>query len=136
PKEARSLGCNRSSDNSMQLSPFLRCGHVRSFSCHTPIILYYDTIVKYHRQKNFALLRGGFPSGALFTPLSVSPPLRAFRQPLLRLADFCGAPWQALAKTGALRHSQLPVSSAGRGRCSCPRRGEPRTRPWTESKSW
>ena len=64
------MGCNRSSDNSMQLSPFLRCGHVRSFSCHTPIILYYDTIVKYHRQKNFALLRGGLPSGALFTPLA------------------------------------------------------------------
>ena len=42
-------------------------------------------------------------------------------QPLLRLADFCGAPRRALAKTGALRHSQLPVSSAGLGRCSCPR---------------
>ena len=37
-------------------------------------------------------------------------------------AGFCGAPRRALAKTRALRHSQLPVSSAGRGRCSCPRR--------------
>ena len=93
-----------------------------------------------------------------FSPLSH----RAFRtlcQPLLRLADFCGAPRRALAKTGALlrvavtqigvahavrlqiwtaapaparlflplaaprlrSHSQLPASSTGRGRCSCPR---------------
>ena len=35
---------------------------------------------------------------------------------LLRLADFCGAPQRVLAKTGALRQTQLPVSSAGRGR--------------------
>ena len=38
---------------------------------------------------------------------------------LLRLAAFCGAPRRALAKTGALRHSQLPVSATGSGRCSC-----------------
>ena len=36
------------------------------------------------------------------------------------LADFCGAPRRVLAKTGALRQTQLPVSSAGRGRCVCP----------------
>ena len=39
---------------------------------------------------------------------------------LLRLADFCFAPRRVLAKTGALRQTQLPVSSAGRGRCVCP----------------
>ena len=38
---------------------------------------------------------------------------------LLRLAGFCGAPRRALAKIGALRQTQLPVSSAGRGRCVC-----------------
>ena len=38
---------------------------------------------------------------------------------LLRLADFCGAPGPALAKTGARRQTQLPVSSTGRGRCVC-----------------
>ena len=50
------------------------------------------------------------------------PGLRRFRgafTPLLRLADFCGAPRRALAKTGALRQTQLPVSSTGRGRCVC-----------------
>ena len=41
-------------------------------------------------------------------------------QLLLRLADFCGAPRRALAKTGALRQTQLPVSSTGCGRCVCP----------------
>ena len=39
---------------------------------------------------------------------------------LLRLADFCGAPRRALAKTGALRQRRLPVSSTGRGRRRCP----------------
>ena len=39
---------------------------------------------------------------------------------LLRLADFCFAPRRVLAKTGALRQTQLPVSSTGRGRCVCP----------------
>ena len=39
---------------------------------------------------------------------------------LLRLADFCGAPRRVLAKTGALRQTQLPVSSTGRGRCVYP----------------
>ena len=39
---------------------------------------------------------------------------------LLRLADFRGAGRCPLAKTGALRQTQLPVSSAGRGRCVCP----------------
>ena len=38
---------------------------------------------------------------------------------LLRLADFCGAPRRVLAKNGALRQTQLPVSSTGRGRCVC-----------------
>ena len=38
---------------------------------------------------------------------------------LLRLADFRGAGRCPLAKTGALRQTQLPVSSAGRGRCVC-----------------
>ena len=38
---------------------------------------------------------------------------------LLRLADFRGAGQCPLAKTGALRHSQLPVSATGSGRCSC-----------------
>ena len=55
-------------------------------------------------------------------PLSVSPPLRASRQLLLRLADFCKS-INTFAKIGALRHSRLPASSAGRGRCSCPRGG-------------
>ena len=39
---------------------------------------------------------------------------------LLRLADFCGAPRRALAKTGARRQRRLPVSSTGRGRRRCP----------------
>ena len=46
---------------------------------------------------------------------------RFARQLLLRLAVFCSAGRCPLAKTGALRHSQLPVSAAGSGRCSCPR---------------
>ena len=39
--------------------------------------------------------------------------------PLLRLADFCGAPRRVLAKTGARRQRRLPVSSTGRGRRRC-----------------
>ena len=39
---------------------------------------------------------------------------------LLRLADFRGAGRCPLAKTGALRQTQLPVSSTGCGRCVCP----------------
>ena len=39
---------------------------------------------------------------------------------LLRLADFCFAPRRVLAKNGALRQTQLPVSSTGCGRCVCP----------------
>ena len=39
--------------------------------------------------------------------------------PLLRLADFCGAPRWVLAKTGARRQRRLPVSSTGRGRRRC-----------------
>ena len=38
---------------------------------------------------------------------------------LLRLAGFCGAGRCPLAKTGALRQTQLPVSSTGCGRCVC-----------------
>ena len=40
-------------------------------------------------------------------------PLRPAAAVLLRLANF------ALVKIGALRQTQLPVSSAGRGRCVC-----------------
>ena len=49
---------------------------------------------------------------------------RGVSTPLLylsRLAVFCGAEQCPLAKTGAQRHSQLPVSATGSGRCSCPR---------------
>ena len=55
--------------------------------------------------------------------LSVTVRLRVLCHLLLRLADFCGAPQRALAKTGALHRSQLPVSAAGSGRCSRPHRG-------------
>ena len=40
---------------------------------------------------------------------------------LLRLADFCGAPRRALAKTGALRQARLAASSAGRASACLPR---------------
>ena len=74
----------------------------------------------------FLRCAGRLPS--LFTlrlpvALSVTVRLRVLCHLLLRLADFCGAPQRALAKTGALRRSQLPVSAAGSGRCSRPHRG-------------
>ena len=43
-------------------------------------------------------------------------------QLLLRLADFCGAPRRALAKTGALRQLRLAASAAGSAWLSCKRR--------------
>ena len=58
--------------------------------------------------------------GALFLLRAAGRPCKKQTAFLLRLADFCFAPRRALAKTGALRQTQLPVSSAGRGRCVCP----------------
>ena len=56
------------------------------------------------------------------SPLRHSPLARPVPPPLA-LSRFCSAPQRALAKNGALRHSQLPVSATGSGRCSCPHRG-------------
>ena len=67
------------------------------------------------------MLRG--PQARLSVALSVTVRLRVLCHLPLRLADFCGAPQRALAKTGALRRSQLPVSAAGSGRCSRPHGG-------------
>ncbi len=53
----------------------------------------------------------------LSAPASVGGTGKMF--PLLRLADFCGAPRWVLAKTGARRQRRLPVSSTGRGRRRC-----------------
>ena len=51
----------------------------------------------------------------------------AARRPLkpLALSRFLQRTAGMLAKTGALRQTQLPVSSAGRGRCVCPCRCGP-----------
>ena len=58
--------------------------------------------------------------GALFLRRGTAPACKKQTAFLLRLADFCFAPRRALAKPGALRQTQLPVSSTGRGRCVCP----------------
>ena len=58
--------------------------------------------------------------GALFLRRATERPCKKQTAFLLRLADFCFAPRRALAKPGALRQTQLPVSSTGRGRCVCP----------------
>ena len=58
--------------------------------------------------------------GALFLLRGTWPTCKKQTAFLLRLADFCGAPQRVLAKTGALRQTQLPVSSTGCGRCVCP----------------
>ena len=63
------------------------------------------------------------PQARLSVALSVTVRLRVLCHLLLRLAAFCSAPQRALAKNGALRHSQLPVSATGSGRCSCPHGG-------------
>ena len=46
--------------------------------------------------------------------------LKIWTAVLLRLANFPSGRRCALVKIGALRQTQLPVSSTGRGRCVCP----------------
>ena len=55
--------------------------------------------------------------------LYLNPPSTLFRP--LALSRFLQRTAGMLAKTGALRQTQLPVSSAGRGRCVCPCRCGP-----------
>ena len=109
------MGCNRSSDNSMQLSPFLRCGHVRSFSCHTPIILYCDIIVKHHGQKNL--------------PIFSSSPIRP-ADCLLRLA-LPGSPLRRCATSSTI--SVMPSNSPLRRSAPALPEGEPSVRPWVQA---
>ncbi len=58
--------------------------------------------------------------GALFLRRATAGACKKQTAFLLRLADFRGAGRCPLAKTGALRQTQLPVSSTGCGRCVCP----------------
>ena len=109
------MGCNRSSDNSMQLSPFLRCGYVRSFSCHTPIILYCDIIVKHHGQKNL--------------PIFSSSPIRP-ADCLLRLA-LPGSPLRRCATSSTI--SVMPSNSPLRRSAPALPEGEPSVRPWVQA---
>ena len=58
--------------------------------------------------------------GALFLLRASLRPRKKQTAVLLRLANFPSGRQCALVKIGALRQTQLPVSSAGRGRCVCP----------------
>ena len=58
--------------------------------------------------------------GALFLRRGTAPACKKQTAFLLRLADFRGAGRCPFAKIGALRQTQLPVSSTGCGRCVCP----------------